>query len=260
MLPSRHHVRQFAQLFSVLTGLSFLLSILIQSVIFASWGLDFTAIASVEDAIMGGLRLLMVFLAAALAASGGALAIAVAAAEKEGKVPRNSLVVRVGFAIGMAVIPNGLVLLYPWDAYLREELFSVGFLRFYLIACGIVCVAAGAIFWLTSRISMRNVFAQIRSRPRSFAALWAGVSCFYMLPGTLLGYTNLSLVNEESLPVQCQYGSGFSHRIWWIGSKSLIVSCDDTRVMVIIHSDNPIAIRVGRPDRTLRPIGKVDNN
>src|SRR5687768_12012262 len=55
----RSRIRFLVELLSILSATSFLLSVVAQQLIFMIWKVDFTAIASVEDVIMGGIRLLV---------------------------------------------------------------------------------------------------------------------------------------------------------------------------------------------------------
>src|SRR4051794_26088878 len=59
----RENVRLAADWLAILAGVSFMLSALVQEAVFAMWGLDFTAIASVEDVVLGGVRFLAILIA-----------------------------------------------------------------------------------------------------------------------------------------------------------------------------------------------------
>jgi hypothetical protein len=65
-MPKKENIELAAQALAVLTALSFLASAILQEVIFAWWGLDFAAIAFVEDVVLGGIRFLATYIAMGL--------------------------------------------------------------------------------------------------------------------------------------------------------------------------------------------------
>ena len=56
--------------FSAITGISFAASAIVYELVFATWGLDFTAIGTPSDVVMGGFRIITIFVLVFLIISG----------------------------------------------------------------------------------------------------------------------------------------------------------------------------------------------
>ncbi|HYI64358.1 MAG TPA: hypothetical protein VEW71_05680 [Allosphingosinicella sp.] len=228
----KSRIRIFVELFSVATGISFLVSAILHMAVFAAWGLDFTAVASVEDVIMGGIRLLVIAAIAALLFGFLGFVRHLLQAELLSKPASGRW--RRRLFMGLAMLFVVVVYAAPLGAP------RLGTISIIWVA-GALAYVVGllAILIYTSPISIREAIALGPGPVRALLAqsgLVAAVLTLYLLYG---GYANLAIEPTSLLTAPCQR----EHRVLWIGSRGIIVTCP-TGVYAVIRNDVPLLLRV----------------
>lgn len=230
---------------SLATALSFLVSALAYCLIFGIWGLDFTAVATVEDVVMGGIRLLSFAIPVALIVAFYCLAGCVIAVRhsqiRETKIFRWVLV-----ASGMVSLLLTIVLYATGDwaeLPLRQRSWFVAILVHLLSAGGLVILTSVPRIRLI-RPAATLLVSESRWLTLAFTAL---ASIFVMVGVSLAQYEGMSIISGATLPSKC---SSLPAAIRWIGSRSIVVSCGE-ETFVVGNSDSVVlAVRpFPRPDR-----------
>jgi len=218
-----------------LSSMSFLLSAMAHAAIFAYWGFDFLAIATVEDVLLGGIRILLlaaIMLFVALASS-GALHIWMRHPERAGSIHnwlRRSLVflfIVALMALSIFTFVTGARVPTRESTILSLAALSILSLLFFVFAV------------LTSTKRLQDLIPPITNRLRygvAFIALFS--TAVIMASLATEHYLNIFVVSGTGhLPPRC--GSN-NDQILWLGSKAMIIRCQGRRHVVFYGDDPPV--------------------
>lgn len=202
------------EIFSILTAMSFLLSALLQMALFAIWGFDFTAIASVEDVILGGLRFFGIFCAAAVVFTAPVFATMVV-----NSVPPSKLQWLVTTFI---IVSNVIaVLAFTWRPFGNANSILVG---------GWIMLGSAFILYAIGMYNAKVPYLKMITAPglAGLFAFHALISSVMASTSMLSGYPFLSFTDTKVLPADCQNDPS----ILWIGSSTLLISCENAKHVV----------------------------
>jgi hypothetical protein len=236
----RSPVKTIVEAFSVLTGLSFIVSALLHEMIFAWWGISFIAAASIEDVVLGGIRLLFSFLAFGSAYGLGVLWARLN--DEELVPPRGSAAYRIRLFIGWGG-PLGCLLWLAYAALHPEIGARFGNQRIIVLPLVVAMGAAVCIAFLTSSHSPAH---QVRIAVGKRRFLWlvtaALVSAVVMTAiGLAQRHEPLTLFVGEGRTHPCAAGAD----IRWIGTRAMVIFCAG-RPQLWIYGDESIVLKANR--------------
>jgi hypothetical protein len=237
-LQLSYPARRLAEIFSLLTGLSFVVSVLTQEAIFAFWGLDFTAIASIEDVIMGGLRLLL--LAFLLFVFFGTVFTRVHIDRQVKCRPKRwsaSWIVRITSTIVLGAATSSSIIYF--SAFYPHEMIHAGAFRLFGLIAFIWLISSSAIWFMTGSQSIIEVVTV--ARQGSTRILWAtffGTIMISFQISAFTAYYNVEVTNVSVLPPRCSI-----HEILWIGTRAMVLRCGRASY-VLLHGDKVVTLRI----------------
>lgn len=245
------NTRLALQFASVLTAGSFLASALVYCLIFAIWGLDFTALANADDVVMGGIRLVSFVLAVGLVLFIYRLAEELDAlhqVKKSGRYRMRGII----FAFGIAaifftgiltagsVMPTVLLSLGISDE--ATHIFRERGWFIFLISQILMATMIAGLVRLIRGGSIRDAAACLIRGPRTSSFIFVGTVSIMVMIGFSLGhYEGLTISGGVQLPAQCVSSPG---EIRWIGSRSIIMTCGE-ETFVFANNDE-IILSFGR--------------
>jgi hypothetical protein len=240
---SRANIRSAADLIAILTALSFVMSALLQEGLFALWGLDFTAIASIEDVILGGVRVLSFLLLGAFFAT--LLFVwdsvmtdeEVIPSDKVSKLVRDLLMFALlGFLIFAAYFISGPA----WSSGpVTVAVCVVGMIAFFVIvSIALACTLSPLPLGETVH-RLRRVKAP---RMRFPVIIWAMYGMIVSIIPFVSPYTRLG-VRGEAIPTQCGDPKDPHFNVKWIGSRAIVLKCGGSHV-VVFPGEQPYTLLV----------------
>lgn len=231
-----------AEWFSILTGLSFVLSATIQSIIFAAQNLDFTAIASAEDVVMGGLRLFTLALPSLLFILPAIGSMAILRAEDAGarrwSVERYvRVIVTAPLLLGVFIFVIGV----------SPSFSSPGaFIQEFALSNGILITSAAAMFLIflaTSDAAPSRIYDEFLHSLKSylFLSMIAAIFTVAILQSIIRPELGFAFVDQARLPLPCRAtSSGTHHEIRWIGSRAMVLQCGETWFVITPQEDSAL--------------------
>ena len=237
----------FIEMFSVVTGLSFLLSALLHSLIFYFWGLDFISFATFEDVALGGIRLLFAGAAMATIVSGSFVLTTIQRHERLNKDPDRSLrrVPLVAALVWIVVV----VAKAGWES--RGQPFSMATMNAAFESMWLFMFAAGLLFLIVSlgayRLGnpalFRQAMAEVAAR-RSFNLTAAAAATFVLVVVMFAAgryYSNIRIADGVPIPAQCAAAEDYTIR--WIGSKAIVLECRSHLAVLLYGEDRVVFTR-----------------
>jgi hypothetical protein len=214
----RSNLRIVIELFSIATALSFVLSAMMLFTIFKVWNLDFFALASVTDVVMGGLFILALLLSS-LFAGAAAMAMVVLLREK------NAVAIAYVAMFVLIIIGAAITLILEkgwgiaWFSLYRRWSQTV-----------LVAVSLGLGVWIalyrSSQVypSLRSLFDEgSRAAQRLVVYLLSVVALvMFTLANTGFGGIYALRVPAQQAALGCE--SGQSH-LMWVGERSMVIRC-----------------------------------
>ena len=245
-----HLARDLGGAFTVLTGISFVSSALIQEAVFWWWGLDFTAIASIEDVILGGIRFLSLAIIGGLAALPFLIAIVAGFYEtkepvrRKGKTETARIVIRTIFVTFIFIIIAIFFYLMNFHPEFSSKAREFGEIKVRILSMFFIGLSLLSVVLLTSNHSNRIYHAALEGKYFiimlfSFSMALAGFN-FYATNS----YPNISITPNDSLPATCQHRHGGFHSIKWIGSRAVVIACPER--IYVIRGDQSIRFAMRR--------------
>jgi hypothetical protein len=219
--------RSVAEMLTVATTASFLVSALLQEAIFAFWGIDFTAVASLEDVALGGLRFLGIGILSWIGTISIYLIFSVFQHGNIGTVPtrlhtaiRTILVAALSLSILVAAGLYAKLLPRPVSFATRTILFF-GLMLYYSICMTLIN-------YFTSSKTFRNFFTIRREsiKESSYRVLVLGIIAvmlsvdFYRSP-----YLTLDISVADDIPELCTRGRPPHRKVLWIGTRAVVLRC-----------------------------------
>lgn len=213
-------LKLFVEFFSALTGASFVLSAALHTFLFALWGLDFTAIASVEDVVMGSVRMLVTFCTIGIAYAAGVLI---------SFGPQRWLAFKILFVIGVFSLVISMVL--------SKHNLGVSVLSIATAILGAI------VFILASKVNgqkLSNSLAEVKA-PRYSIIVTLLLTSLFTFMQIYSGYRQVLIETEEFLPQKCHNAYV---RVLWIGSRSVVVRCAGR--IHVVRGDAAVTLAVMR--------------
>jgi len=222
---------------SILTALSFPASALVHSLVFMTWNLDFAAIASAEDVVMGGFRLLWLMLLTWWIGSMMTVSYFLGSRGLKWWSWSTREWIR---ETATLLIPFGLLgtIVYAMHSGIY---FKLSFSRQILPFAALVLTAYAAIMILTSIAPLSRALAPVLARRRTIFRWSLLASILILVNAMARSPTNLVVYNEDQLPIICQSRAGHRHLVWWTGSRSSVVQCAG-RLFVVLYSERPLVL------------------
>jgi hypothetical protein len=244
-MRSRATLRTIADAVAVLTGLSFILSALIQEAIFVFWGLDFTAVASFEDVILGGLRLLFF---ASLATAAGAIYFLWQRVifEKTLEPKRHSSTYMVRIVVNSLVAVCVCLWMIIWTFFMETADLAIGLLVL-VLTLYLYSILSTIIVISTSPLSLRNTLEHVgRARPVNridialsmLGGVLISVAYYYYVP-----YINLTISYAGNLPKDCRVPGFAPPPVLWMGTRAFVLKCR-SRNVVVFPGEEPFSLIV----------------
>jgi hypothetical protein len=243
-MQNRELLNEAADALAVATGVSFVASALLQTAIFVFWGLDFTAIASVEDVVMGGIRFLAILVCSVLLLYCLMLAFDSLRVLPPGTRPAR-YVRGFNLLLGVLLAPIGLDTMYTID------FFSHGASRFLvvvlLVVWIIVVVLATAI--LTSSYPIREAARRLSEHKpaKRSSIVVAGLGAFsYSLVAYTASYASAEHIDlPDHISLTCREARQDKPTLLWMGSRAMVVDCGSRR-NVVVTGESPYKITIDR--------------
>lgn len=232
-------VRPVLEAIGAFAAVSFLLSVVIQMIMFGLWSLDFTAIASLDDAILGGVRVGVQLIVLSITTP---LTLLVPLAHyKKSHLP-NTRALNGSKYIVICVALFGLMIgifILLYKSWLQDETL--------LTFSGPI---AAATLVVTAHFPVRKgllaaAAAEYRSKKGRVIVITLVVALGLVSLTYYFGYRNLILVNEQEAIPPCASEKG-SRRVRWVGSHAAVVDCGKRR-FVVMDSEHRLIFEVGYP-------------
>jgi len=220
----------------IVAAASFPTSALVHSATFYFWGLDFAVVGSVEDIIVGGFRMLLIWLFFGLLFSslaiGGVIDAHIKSDPRYKRIEKRIIRYTQNVATIMIVVMviEFLYLQLPRD---RPVVYTL---------MAIAVIAVNSISLIFYRGSREAIIAGVQSSYRAYvAAAWLCATVVSITFGVMVTRQGVSLVNPRGdlpdLPFECM----LSHSVWWVGSRGMVVQCAG-RTYMILRSESDIAL------------------
>lgn len=240
----RASLRTVADVFAILTGLSFVLSAVIQEAVFAFWNLDFTSVGSVEDVVMGGIRLLSFgLLWGAIVAFPFYWVFATgdsSLAPRSGSWAERIRIIAILVVSGVLVIGfNYWMSVLPDDSIVTSvTLSTAAAFLFYGIFIAVIRLFTSPFGVLRHYQAVKEVRLTIRSvAPLAIAAAIIQSVLFYSVPTA----QKISTVGGGRM--KCKGEAAREPVIQWIGSRALVYSCHGRKEVLLLGEDSYILMR-----------------
>jgi hypothetical protein len=235
---------------SIFTALSFPISALVHSIVFMTWGMDFTTIASAEDVIMGGFRLL--WLMVIISWSWVMLFVAHFLDNTQHIVSKSwkwkiASWIRAIASLSIALGGISLAVYMRYTGVAAELSLSRQILPF----TAILITAYAVVIFFTTTLTISDAIIIIKQRRWMIAGLSLIISTLTMGYGMARAPTNWQIFNEEQLPEICQSRADHRHVLWWTGSRSSVIQCG-SRIFVVLHSERSLIF-----ERRLRRLPQI---
>ncbi|HZF96187.1 MAG TPA: hypothetical protein VEZ20_15095 [Allosphingosinicella sp.] len=227
------NLKFFAEIASAAAATSFLASAVIQIGLFALWGLDYAAIASVEDVVLGGARLF-----AAVVISGFILLTPpvtmmltnVASATDPLFVGQ----LRKGFLFALLAVAPSATLLFYFPGIVRQSNAKY--------AVALIVIASSVLQYYVALAASKAKLRMIIPYMRPMTALLPFYACLCaagVSAWTVSGYKSLEFTNTSVLPTNCRE----TYAILWVGRGGFVLSCRDGRHVLLRNDDPPPLLR-----------------
>jgi hypothetical protein len=241
---TRALIKQLVEIFSMLTGVAFLGSALIHVILFSLWGLDFMAVASVEDIITGGIRLLVTAMLAAPLSFLFAVALSTLAVDS--RVSRRNAMWKF-FMAARFVAVTAILLLFAVSAkiiVIRYGIWVTNFGNFKVMIAHLtlLSVIIAAFLAVTSLFPIKQLIFKLLADKTKIGFL----TTLYILLVVVSSYLPYSFANMKiqplsSLPAICRE----HHRVRWVGGRSVVVACKNRSY--VIRNEAPLILEVKDP-------------
>jgi len=244
-VPKRENIELCAQILAVLTGVSFIASAILQEILFAFWGLDFTAVASVEDVVLGGVRILSITLIAMLGAVPGAWVYEISVDDELGCPNLLSQFTRWSLVSFVMIAPLALWTYYHGGMAGLPAQFRISFFLSWMWYTSLWIIP---ILFLTSNVNFYQAvkFAKKKRLPNTTLTGAGAIALLlsvmeYESPYATIG----SIIPSRDMPNPCE---GKSTTVLWMGTRAAVLNCLNTRV-VLVTAEAPYAVTVDRRPR-----------
>lgn len=238
----RTTIRTAADALTLLAGGSLVLSALVQEIVFAFWGLDFTTIASLEDVTMGGLRILAYSLEIIVPTSTAYIAFFFWF-DPFARPKKGSSDSYIRYGVGTALVVAGLIGVMVLDRLIPSSLHYNGALTSVALIAVPIWLALVLLILVTFLTSSKTLAEIIQRGKKNYLLDFAHIrlGCVGLLVVMTLYLTSsLNLVVQQApeLPVKCPTSS-----VAWLGSRAIVVRCGSSTV-VIFPGEHSYSLRV----------------
>jgi hypothetical protein len=234
--------RLFVELFAVGSGASFVISALLQGAILLWSGVDFFAVASIEDVVLGGMRLLALFIVSvAVCAPFLSVPYAITA---ESAAPASRITWRIRITIVGIITTIWIAALAYLSVYYASDILLQGFGRFAILSAALATWPITLCFLCTSKADWRSIAGAIVARWRRLLIVSSAFAIMLSVPVAFSAYSNVVIASRSALPSQCILDAGGSQTVVWIGSRAMVLECRWGTV-AILNADQPVILQVG---------------
>jgi hypothetical protein len=231
----RESIRLAADWLAILTGVSFILSALIQEAVFATWGLDFSAVASIEDVVMGGIRFLAILL---LAFGFLGVQLVTGSLVTTTPTPRPGSVAARLYYLLIYGITSSFLFFMVYVVGITPRLSRISFYGFSILAMIFTNFSILAASSLTSSAPFLTGLKSVRiASSRLFQLLLITIGGALLI--TLESYRspyNFSIYNSSRQPITCEPRHTRA-LIQWVGSRAMIARCPKGFVIVFLQEE-----------------------